>query len=79
MFRNIAKKETKAEIIQSYLGLLKHGTTHKLQQQIQKKEDFVYWFFWYTVPTMGKNDIIFIATFSFIIGVGVGFYLQTIF
>jgi RNA-directed DNA polymerase len=34
MFRNIIKKEGKEETLQSYLGMLKHGNTGKLKEEI---------------------------------------------
>ena len=36
MFKNLKLREGKPETIQSYLGLLKHGNTHKLKQKISK-------------------------------------------
>jgi len=36
MFRNIQEKKGKEETVQSYLGLLKHGNTHKLQENVDK-------------------------------------------
>ncbi|MAZ40640.1 hypothetical protein CL654_00775 [bacterium] len=36
MFKNIKEKEGKAETVQSYLGLLSHGNTWKLQNEIKK-------------------------------------------
>jgi hypothetical protein len=36
MFRNIIKKEGKKETTQSYLGMLKHGNTNKLKEEIYK-------------------------------------------
>ena len=35
MFRNIREKNEKMETVQSYLGLLKHGNTKKLQREIE--------------------------------------------
>ena len=34
MFKNIVAKNGKAETVQSYLGLLGHGTTWKLRQKV---------------------------------------------
>ena len=36
MFRRIEETGGKKETAQSYLGLMSHGNTHKLQQQVQK-------------------------------------------
>jgi RNA-directed DNA polymerase len=38
MFKNIEIKEGKKETVQSYLGLLKHGNTHKLVKQLDVLE-----------------------------------------
>jgi retron-type reverse transcriptase len=35
MFRNLKEKKGKVETVQSYLGLLKHGNAHKLQERIR--------------------------------------------
>ncbi len=35
MFRNILENNGKVETVQSYLGLLKHGNAHKLQEKIE--------------------------------------------
>ncbi|MFQ5661764.1 MAG: RNA-directed DNA polymerase, partial [Candidatus Paceibacteria bacterium] len=35
MFRNIKEKNGKTETVQSYLGLIKHGNTKKLQRKIE--------------------------------------------
>lgn len=37
MFKNIKIKEAKAETVQSYLGLVSHGNSWKLQQEIQSR------------------------------------------
>ena len=34
---------------------------------------------WYTVPTMGRNDLITILVFIFLIGAGLGFYAAKIY
>lgn len=34
MFKNLQEKKGKAETVQSYLGLLRHGNTHKLKEKI---------------------------------------------
>jgi hypothetical protein len=34
MFKNIKVKESKPETIQSYIGLLKHGNSWKLQREV---------------------------------------------
>lgn len=36
MFRNLNKSEPKAEVVQSYLGLLSHGNAHKLNVKIKR-------------------------------------------
>jgi retron-type reverse transcriptase len=36
MFKNLKINKTKPETVQSYLGLLKHGNTHKLKNEINK-------------------------------------------
>ncbi len=38
MFRNLTKKAGKKETVQSYLGLLKHGSTRKIKQKIVKQD-----------------------------------------
>ncbi len=35
MFRNIKSKQEKEKAVESYLGLLSHGNTNKLQNQVQ--------------------------------------------
>jgi len=37
MFRSLVKKAGKREIVQSYLGLLKHGNTEKIKQKLIKE------------------------------------------
>lgn len=41
MFRNIRIKKSKPETVQSYLGLLSHGNTHKTKNQIANKFSFL--------------------------------------
>jgi len=36
MFRNLKEKKSKVETVQSYLGLLKHGNAHKLEERIKE-------------------------------------------
>ena len=36
MFRNIKDSDKNPSTVQSYLGLLKHGNTYKLQQRVRK-------------------------------------------
>ena len=38
MFRNIKLKEGKTETVQSYLGMLKHGNTFKLRNEVKNSE-----------------------------------------
>jgi hypothetical protein len=41
MMKNIDKKGVKSETIQSYLGLLRHGNAHNLEQKMLDKKTYL--------------------------------------